>query len=237
MHKFNRHEYVLTLPDMVKALFQKISYLDFDSILVNGKVPSSAGKEFSQYIPEEISKEIKFQILNRLTDPERGFVVVRNFVPKNSTVKEKIFYASIICSFIGRQFKVIESTKLWNPLGVNLEKKSHESEGVGYNCVHIDVPNTTKIPEITCLFCDTPDFNKGGKTIVSNILKLLSLLSPDDIDICKSKVFYEGKHFGLINVGEEYMPFPIIESEYGKLYFRFSGIMIEVLHIYRKLII
>lgn len=131
----------------------------------------------------------------------------------NNKLKE--FLTILLCGIL-RPFGVFSKHGLYREIHVDLNKETNRSNGTGYNPFHIDFVNTTSPPQYSILFCVQEDPNGGGQTIVSNFHKVMEVLNRDEIELLKQKVFTEGKYFELSNVGDELLPFPIVQFDSNK---------------------
>ncbi len=123
-------------------------------------------------------------------------------------------------------YPVIEKQQGWCELAVNLTKERHRFGGSGYNPLHMDFVNTTKPPLYLCLCCFRKDPLGGGMTLLSPTVSVLRELTEKEKNILRKKIYSEGMFFNLINVGEEYKQFPIIDESERLPWFRFSGKML-----------
>jgi hypothetical protein len=118
-----------------------------------------------------------------------------------------------LCTLVGRPFRVFEHFNLWKPIIVDTGVAPERTHGVGFNPLHTDFVNSTEPPNYVCLLCIQPDPAGGGHTTVANYHKAIPHLSEDDIALLAMPSFREGHFYGLLGIGTELNPFPVLEAK------------------------
>ena len=122
------------------------------------------------------------------------------------------FYQSWV-SLIGNPIRVFNRLDgIWRTIGVRLDKHPNSSGGIGESPLHIDFVNSTMPPDVVCLLCVEPDPYGGGESLVSNYSSIVDELTPEDISILSRPIYQDGRFEDLINIGEEWNPFPVLSS-------------------------
>ena len=78
---------------------------------------------------------------------------------------------------------------------------------------HMDLVNATRPPDYTTLLCIRPDSLGGGPSILSDARAAASRLSPSGRALLAEKAYRYGSFYELSDVGEEYTPFAVLDSE------------------------
>lgn len=117
---------------------------------------------------------------------------------------------------------------LWKDIGVKVDKDPGKSSGIGYNAFHMDLVNGTLPPDFTTLLCVRPDLLGGGLSILSDAHAAVARLPEDNRSLLAESAYHYGTFFDLFDVGEEYKPFPILDSaDPGEGFVRFTAKMLE----------
>ncbi|MFF7098501.1 TauD/TfdA family dioxygenase [Streptomyces rubradiris] len=117
---------------------------------------------------------------------------------------------------------------LWKDIGVKVDKDPGKSSGIGYNAFHMDLVNATRPPDYTTLLCVRPDPLGGGLSILSDAHSAVARLSEDSRVLLAESAYHYGTFFDLFGMGEEYKPFPVLDSSgRGEGFVRFTGKMLE----------
>jgi hypothetical protein len=117
---------------------------------------------------------------------------------------------------------------LWKDIGVKIDKDPGKSSGIGYNAFHMDLVNASLPPDYTTLLCVRPDPLGGGPSILSDAHAAVARLSEDCRSLLAESAYHYGTFFDLFGVGEEYRPFPILDSsDPDKGFVRFTAKMLS----------
>jgi hypothetical protein len=129
---------------------------------------------------------------------------------------------------MGRPIKVMDKRGLWLDVPVKLDVEPFRFGGTGYIPFHIDVVNSTKPPDVVGFFCERPDPLGGGATIISNLLKGVKTLTPDEVEFLSQPNFRDGKLVDMSEVGAELNPFPVLARKSdGTCAIRFTAKMLH----------
>ncbi|MFI6173827.1 TauD/TfdA family dioxygenase [Nocardia sp. NPDC051052] len=159
-----------------------------------------------------------------------GYAVVRNLVPINIDEERGLRGVACFNALLGSPFHMMESIRLWEPLGVRFDTDSFRANGIGNNPLHIDGVNTTYPPDCLLLLCLRPDPAGGGANVIANLQTAVSKLSESEVIELQQPIFEEGKFFGIVGVGPELRPFAVLtRSEVGTWRVRVSGKMLPVM--------
>ena len=77
----------------------------------------------------------------------------------------------------------------------------------------MDLVNATRPPDYTTLLCIRPDPLGGGPSILSDARAAASRLSQSSRALLAEKAYRYGSFFELSDVGEEYTPFAVLDSD------------------------
>ncbi|MGW6603108.1 TauD/TfdA family dioxygenase [Streptomyces sp. NPDC055036] len=117
---------------------------------------------------------------------------------------------------------------LWKDIGVKVDKDPGKSSGIGYNAFHMDLVNGTLPPDYTTLLCVRPDPLGGGPSILSDAHAAATRLPENSRALLAESAYHYGTFFDLHGVGEEYKPFPILDStDPDKGFVRFTAKMLK----------
>lgn len=136
-------------------------------------------------------------------------------------------FAAEVAVPVAVPFSPFPQWPLWKDIGVKVDKDPGKSSGVGYNAFHMDLVNATLPPDYTTLLCVRPDPLGGGPSILSDAHAAVARLSEDCRALLAESAYYYGTFFDLVDVGEEYKPFPILDgSDPGEGFVRFTAKML-----------
>lgn len=158
-----------------------------------------------------------------------GYAVVRlgNVAHALGTEEEFLRVATAILSQIAVPFQPFQRWPLWKEIGTNLDANPGRSTGTGYNAFHMDLVNATRPPDYTTLLCIRPDPRGGGPSILSDARAAVERLSPASRALLAGEAYRYGEFFELSDVGEEYAPFAVLDSESDDVGFvRFTAKML-----------
>ncbi|MFI8433814.1 TauD/TfdA family dioxygenase [Streptomyces sp. NPDC079020] len=117
---------------------------------------------------------------------------------------------------------------LWKDIGVKVKKDPGKSSGIGYNAFHMDLVNASLPPDYTTLLCIRSDPLGGGPSILSDAHAAVAQLSENSRTLLAESAYHYGTFFDLFGVGEEYKPFPILDSsELDEGFIRFTAKMLS----------
>lgn len=173
--------------------------------------------------------EVRQSLLNRLNDQSGGYAVVRlgNFARALGIGDQFLRLATAILAEVAIPFQPFQRWPLWKEIGTNLDAKPGLSTGTGYNAFHMDLVNATQPPDYTTLLCVRPDPRGAGASILSDARAAVSRLTPSSRTLLADVAYSYGSFFELSDVGEEYSPFPVLDSEPEHSgYVRFSAKML-----------
>ncbi|MFB6555013.1 TauD/TfdA family dioxygenase [Streptomyces sp. NPDC056405] len=129
---------------------------------------------------------------------------------------------------IATPFSPFPRWPLWKDIGVKIGKDPGKSSGIGYNAFHMDLVNASLPPDYTTLLCVRPDPLGGGPSILSDAHAAVARLSEGSRALLAESAYHYGTFFDLFGVGEEYKPFPILDSSSpGAGFVRFTAKMLE----------
>jgi hypothetical protein len=121
--------------------------------------------------------------------------------------------ATAILAGLAVPFQPFKRWPLWKEIGTNLNANPGRSTGTGYDAFHMDLVNATRPPDYTTLLCIRPDALGGGPSILSDARAAVSRLSPSNRALLAEKAYRYGSFFELSDVGEEYTPFAVLDSD------------------------
>jgi Taurine catabolism dioxygenase TauD, TfdA family len=153
-------------------------------------------------------------ILRALRGATGGYAVVRlgNIARALGTGDQFLRVATAILAGVAVPFQPFRQWPLWKEIGTNLNANPGRSTGTGYNAFHMDLVNATRPPDYTTLLCIRPDPLGGGPSILSDARAAASRLSPSSRALLAEKAYRYGSFFELSDVGEEYAPFAVLDS-------------------------
>ena len=163
--------------------------------------------------------------LDRSSLSAAGYLILdfSDVVSSQLTIRDYIILTAT-CSIFGQPFGAFRRHGLWKPIDVNPVIDPWRAGGAGFNPLHIDFVNATLPPDYTCFYCVREDPLGEGDSIVSNHLRVFSMLSPDQRALALRPAVYEGKFFDLVGIGSEMRPFPLFEvGTNGSLTCRFTA--------------
>lgn len=154
-------------------------------------------------------------LLRTLSGATGGYAVVRlgNIARALGTGDQFLRVATAILAEAAVPFQPFKRWPLWKEIGTNLNANPGRSTGTGYNAFHMDLVNATRPPDYTTLLCIRPDALGGGPSILSDARAAVSRLSPSSRTLLAEKAYRYGSFFELSDVGEEYTPFAVLDSD------------------------
>lgn len=164
-----------------------------------------------------------------LRDAERllgqnGFAVVEMSALLSMPEPVQVTALTAITSAFGRPIRVFDAqTALWRTLDVDLSRPSGRSRGTGAQPLHLDFVNAAMPPDYVYLYCLRPDPRGGGGSIVAGVNGLENALSPSARSILSQPCFVDGRVSGLLEVGGDINPFPVLNSEALAFKVRYTG--------------
>ncbi|MFF0228422.1 TauD/TfdA family dioxygenase [Streptomyces sp. NPDC004629] len=143
-----------------------------------------------------------------------GYAVLRlgNLAKALGTDDRFLRLATAFAAEVAVPFSPFPQWPLWKDIGVKVDKDPGKSSGIGYNAFHMDLVNATRPPDYTTLLCIRPDPLGGGPSILSDAHAAVARLSKDCRSLLAESAYHYGTFFDLFDVGEEYTPFPILDS-------------------------
>jgi alpha-ketoglutarate-dependent taurine dioxygenase len=136
--------------------------------------------------------------------------------------------ATAILARVAVPFQPFKRWPLWKEIGTNLNANPGRSTGTGYNAFHMDLVNATRPPDYTTLLCVRPDPLGGGPSILSDARAAVSRLSPSSRALLAENAYRYGSFFELSDVGEEYAPLAVLDSDPANTGFvRFTAKMVS----------
>lgn len=174
-------------------------------------------------------REFRHSLLCLLDGADTGFAVVRlrNIARELGCGDQFLRLATAILAEVATPFQPFQRWPLWKELGTNLNASPGLSTGTGYNAFHMDLVNVTQPPDYTTLLCVRPDPLGAGASILSDARAAVSRLAPPLRALLADAAYSYGSFFELTDVGEEYMPFPILDGKPADVGFvRFTAKML-----------
>jgi hypothetical protein len=178
-----------------------------------------AGSTIEQYRAQLASAplfdETTTGLLRALSGATGGYAVVRlgNIASALGTEDQFLRVATAILAKVAVPFQPFKQWPLWKEIGTNLNANPGRSTGTGYNAFHMDLVNATRPPDYTTLLCIRPDPLGGGPSILSDARAAASRLSPSSRALLAEKAYRYGSFYELSDVGEEYTPFAVLDSD------------------------
>lgn len=200
----------------------KIRVEQFKKIQIVLNAKNSMTPSHLRYVKPD-NFDLNLELLETYETLKRHGYCVLEFDEIDSIQEDKaITYFSYFLKLIGLPIIVFQNSQLlWRKIGVDLLKDPQSSEGVGNSPLHIDFVNSTNPPDLVGLLCIRPDKNKGGKSLVANIKDAINKLDEKDINELSKPIYKNGAFKNLINIGEEFSPFPIVQG-YDDGFIRFT---------------
>lgn len=193
-----------------------------------------AGSTIQQYRAQLASSplfgETISSLIYMLSGETGGYAVVRlgNIARALGTGDQFLRVATAFLAEVARPFQPFRQWPLWKEIGTNLGAHPGRSTGAGYNAFHMDLVNATRPPDYTTLLCIRPDPLDGGPSILSDARAAVSRLSPSSRARLADKAYRYGSFYELSDVGEEYTPFAVLDSDPADAGFvRFTAKMLE----------
>ena len=178
-----------------------------------------AGSTIEQYraqlAPAPLLDQAISGLRRTLSGATGGYAVVRlgNTARALGTGDQFLRVATAILAEVAVPFQPFNRWPLWKEIGTNLDANPGRSTGTGYNAFHMDLVNATRPPDYTTLLCIRPDPLGGGPSILSDARAAASRLSPSSRALLAEKAYRYGSFFELSDVGEEYAPFAVLDSD------------------------
>jgi hypothetical protein len=169
----------------------------------------------AQLAPAPLLDETISGLRRTLSGPTGGYAVVRlgNVARALGTGEQFLRAATAILAGVAVPFQPFKRWPLWKEIGTSLDAHPGRSTGTGYNAFHMDLVNATRPPDCTTLLCVRPDPLGGGPSILSDARAAVSRLSPSSRALLAEKAYRYGSFFELSDVGEEYAPFAVLDSD------------------------
>ncbi|HEY1703588.1 MAG TPA: TauD/TfdA family dioxygenase [Trebonia sp.] len=144
-----------------------------------------------------------------------GYAVVRlgNIARALGTGDRFLRVATAILAGVAVPFQPFQRWPLWKEIGTSLDADPGRSTGTGYNAFHMDLVNAARPPDYTTLLCVRPDPLGGGQSILSDARAAASRLSPSSRALLADRAYRYGSFYELSDVGEEYTPFAVLDSD------------------------
>ncbi|MFD0420733.1 TauD/TfdA family dioxygenase [Streptomyces parvus] len=175
--------------------------------------------------------ETAARLRHTLTAEDGGYAVLRlgNLAQALGPTDDRFLrLATAFAAEVAIPFSPFPRWPLWKDIGVKVDKDPGKSSGIGYNAFHMDLVNAIRPPDFTTLLCVRPDPLGGGLSILSNPHAAAARLPEDSRALLAESAYHYGVFFDLHGVGEEYMPFPILDgSDAGQGFVRFTAKMLE----------
>jgi hypothetical protein len=178
-----------------------------------------AGSTIEQYRAQLASAPLLDETISglrrTLSGATGGYAVVRlgNTARALGTGDHFLRVATAILAGVAVPFQPFNRWPLWKEIGTDLGADPGRSTGTGYNAFHMDLVNATRPPDYTTLLCVRPDPLGGGPSILSDARAAVSRLSPSSRALLAEKAYRYGSFFELSDVGEEYAPFAVLDSD------------------------
>ncbi|MBM9621883.1 TauD/TfdA family dioxygenase [Streptomyces zhihengii] len=123
-------------------------------------------------------------------------------------------------SALADPIQVFARYSTWRPIGVDLSREPHRSEGTGHSPLHTDFVNAEDPPEYVLLYCARADPAGGGDSLVARAPHRDDL-PPGVAEVLSRKVYSHGQVTDLLNVGRDVNPFAVLDPQGGA--FRYTG--------------
>lgn len=190
---------------------------------------STIGQYRAQLASAPLLDETIRSLLHMLSGAAGGYAVVRlgNIADALGTGNQFLRVATAILAEVAVPFQPFRRWPLWKEIGTNLDASPGLSTGTGYNAFHMDLVNATRPPDYAALLCIRPDPLGGGLSIISDARAAVSRLTPSSRALLADRAYRYGSFFELSDVGEEYKPFAVLDSEPADVGFvRFTAKML-----------
>jgi Taurine catabolism dioxygenase TauD, TfdA family len=176
---------------------------------------STIGQYRAQLASARLSGDTISGLRRALTGAGGGYAVVRlgNVADALGTGNQFLRVATAILAELAVPFQPFRRWPLWKEIGTNLDADPGLSTGTGYNAFHMDLVNATRPPDYTVLLCIRPDPLGGGPSILSDARAAASRLTPENRALLAGSAYRYGSFYELSDVGNEYKPFPVLDSE------------------------
>ncbi|WP_406402012.1 TauD/TfdA family dioxygenase [Streptomyces uncialis] len=175
-------------------------------------------------------EETASALRHALTGDAGGYAVLRlgNLSRALGTGDRFRRLATAFAAEVAVPFSPFPRWPLWKDIGVKADKDPGRSSGIGYNAFHMDLVNATRPPDCTTLLCVRPDPLGGGASILSDAHAAVARLPERSRALLTETAYHYGTFFDLHGVGEEYRPFPVLDSSGpGEGFVRFTAKMLE----------
>ena len=209
-------ETILDVPaELEEALIELAPALPAWAVAGSFLAGSTVGQYRAQLASAPLFDETISGLLNTLSGATGGYAVVRlgNIARALGTGDQFLRVATAILAKVAVPFQPFKQWPLWKEIGTNLNANPGRSTGTGYNAFHMDLVNATRPPDYTTLLCIRPDALGGGPSILSDTRAAVSCLSPSNRALLAEKAYRYGSFYELSDVGEEYTPFAVLDSD------------------------
>jgi hypothetical protein len=206
---------IINVPaELEKALIELAPALPACAVAGSFLADSTIGQYQAQLTSAPLFDETITGLLRAVSGPTGGYAVVRlgNIARALGTGDQFLRVATAILAEVAVPFQPFNRWPLWKEIGTNLNASPGRSTGTGYNAFHMDLVNATHPPDYTTLMCVRPD-PLGGPSILSDARAAVSRLSPSSRALLADKAYRYGSFFELSDVGEEYTPFAVLDSD------------------------
>lgn len=224
-------ETIITVPpELEEALTELAPGLPAWTLAGSFLAPSTIEQYQSRLSSAPLFQETISGLLRTLNSETGGYAVVRlgNIARELGTGDQFQRAATAILAGVAAPFQPFTKWPLWKEIGTSLDANPGRSTGTGYNAFHMDLVNATRPPDYTTLLCIRPDPLGGGPSILSDARAAAARLSPASRSLLAESAFRYGSFFQLSDVGEEYSPFPVLDSEpAGVGFVRFTAKMLN----------
>jgi hypothetical protein len=176
---------------------------------------STIGQYRAQLASVPLFDEAISRLRRALSGAAGGYAVVRlgNVADGLGAGNGFLHVATAILAELAIPFQPFTQWPLWKEIGTNLDANPGRSTGTGYNAFHMDLVNATRPPDYTTLLCIRPDPLGGGLSILSDARDAIARVTPSSRALLADKAYRYGSFFELSDVGEEYTPFAVLDSE------------------------
>jgi hypothetical protein len=209
-------ETVIDVPaELEKALIELTPALPALAVAGSFLAGSTIAQYRAQLASAPLSGETTTGLRRALSGAPGGYAVVRlgNIARALGTGEQFLRVATAILAEVAVPFQPFNRWPLWKEIGTSLNANPGRSTGTGYNAFHMDLVNATRPPDYTTLLCIRPDALGGGPSILSDARAAASRLSPSSRALLEEKAYRYGSFYELSDVGEEYTPFAVLDSD------------------------
>lgn len=207
---------IIDLPgELEEALIERGAVLPAWALEGSFLAGSTIGQYRAQLASAPLLDETISGLVRTLNGATGGHAVVRlgNIARALGTGEQFLRVATAILAEVAVPFQPFNRWPLWKEIGTSLNANPGRSTGTGYNAFHMDLVNATRPPDYTTLLCIRPDALGGGPSILSDARAAASRLSPPGRALLAQKAYRYGSFYELSDVGEEYTPFAVLDSD------------------------